>query len=119
MTAPKKKEASFDDLFVSSSLQVRDVKLPDGSAHRLHFREVDYAEFVRFMRDRSAGDDEVRIAAPARLIAASLRNPDGGEAITTEKALTLKAAAMNALLSAVLDVNGMSGRTDESDEGNV
>jgi len=59
------------------------------------------------MTDRASDDEEVRITAPARLIAASMCDPGGEPAITTEKARTLKTAALNAILQAVLDVNGM------------
>jgi hypothetical protein len=97
-----------DALFVSDKLHQRDVTLPDGSVHALHFRELPAVEFRKFYRAERSDDDAKQAGSMAALIAASLCEPDGKPAITIKKALTLNAAATNAIMSAILDVNGFN-----------
>ena len=78
-----------DDLFASDALIERSVTLPSGKAVTLHFRELPAVEFIRFQRIASEGNEDARDGAAAKLIAASVRNPDGSEAMSYEKALTL------------------------------
>lgn len=104
-----------DAFFVSATLHQRTVKLPDGSEHILHFKEVPAVDFRKFYLAQQSGDEQRQAENVARLIAASLCNPDGKQALTVEKALTLKPAATNALFSEVLAVNAMGG----GEPGNV
>lgn len=99
-----------DALFVSESVHAREVELTDGSKHTLHFKELPAAEFRKFHRAEQSDDDEVHAGSMAKLIAASLCEPDGKPAITYKKALTLKPAAMNAIFGAVLAVNGLGSK---------
>lgn len=103
----------FDDPtnFISDALHVRSVVLADGKPHDIHFREVDAATYQRFMEAvilaRSKGEDE-RLKALPVLIAASVRNPDGSQAMTVEKAAKLKPAISAVLAGIVLELNPVS-----------
>lgn len=94
-----------DDLFISDVPVEREVEI-GGKKRKLHFRELPAIEFARFHRIASDGNDDARDGAAARLVAASVCNPDGTPAMSYERALTLKAGPLNALFAAVLDVNG-------------
>lgn len=95
-----------DDLFASDALIDRGVTLPSGKTVTLHFRELPAVEFIRFQRIASEGNEDARDGAAAKLIAASVRNPDGSEAMSYEKALTLKSGPLNAIFAVVLEING-------------
>lgn len=94
-----------ESFFVSEKLHEKTVELSNGEKHVLHFRELPGSEFSRFRDHQNSDDQEVRIMAIPRAIQASLRTPDGKEAITTEQAMKLKAPVMNALLTAAMEVN--------------
>ena len=95
-----------ESLFVSDRVHERTVKLPDGAEHALHFKELPASEFRRFHLAETANDEEKKIASMAMLIASSLCEPDGKPAITVKKAMQLTASAANAIVEAVLEVNG-------------
>jgi hypothetical protein len=97
-----------DSLFVSATLQTRLVKMPDGSHVELHFRELPAVEFRRFQLAEGSDNDDVRAASISRLIVASLASPDGTPALTLADAARLKGSAANAILAAILDVNGFA-----------
>lgn len=97
---------NFDGFFVSSAVHERPITLSDGSTHVLYFREVPAGEYRRFAIAESSDDEDVRVGALAKLIAASLCEADGTPAMSFEQALQLKPAAASALLEAVLEVNG-------------
>ena len=92
--------------FVSTEVQAREVTLPDGSKHTLHFKELPVVEFRKFHMAEASEDEETRAASIAKLIAASLVDEDGKPAITVKDAARLNSAAANAIVNAVLDVNG-------------
>ena len=95
-----------DDLFISDAPIEREVEI-GGKARMLHFREIPAVEFMRFSRlTQQEGNDDLRDGAAAKLVAASLCNPDGSPAMTYEKALTLKSGPLNALFAVVLEING-------------
>jgi hypothetical protein len=94
-----------DDLFVSDALIERAVEI-GGKVHKLHFREIPAVEFLRFTRLTQEGNDDRRDGAAAKLVAASVCNPDGTPAMTYEKALTLKSGPLNVIFAVVLDING-------------
>ena len=95
----------YDGFFVSPTVHERTVTLGDGSEHVLFFRELSITEFRRFAIAEQSQDDEVRAESIPRLIAASMCEPDGSEAISLEKARTLKPEVANALFKAALSVN--------------
>lgn len=95
-----------ESLFVSSQVQEKKVKLPDGSEHILYFKELPAVEFRRFALAEQSENEDIKATSIAKLIASSLCEPDGKPAITFEKALQLKASAMNAIFEAMLEVNG-------------
>lgn len=101
-----------DKFFISPTLHERTVKLPDGSEHVLHFKELPASEFRRFRLAEQSDDENQQVGSMAKLIAASLREPDGKQALSYTKALELTAGAANALIAAVLEVNGFDGKKD-------
>ena len=95
--------------FVAPKPIAREVELPDGTKHKLFFRELPVTDFRLFqLAERSANDNE-RAGSIAKLISMSLATEDGKLVLTYEKALQLNQAAANALTAAVLDVNGYEG----------
>ena len=96
-----------DSLFVSPALHERTVTLSDGSKHVLHFKELPAVAFRAFHLAEQSKDEEVQAGSMAKLIAASLCNPDGSPALTYEKALTLKPGAANAMVAEILSINGL------------
>lgn len=97
-------------LFVSSEVHKRDVTLPDGSVHTLHFKELPAVEFRKFQLAESSADDDIKAGSMAKLIAASMVEEDGKQAITLKDALRLNSAATNAIISAILEINGFGER---------
>lgn len=98
--------SKYDDLCVSDAVHAREVELPGGVKRTLYFKEVSALVYRKFQITESSEDDDVRATSLAKLIAASLCEPDGSPALTFEKACTLKAGPSNAILNAVLEVNG-------------
>jgi hypothetical protein len=97
-------------LFVSDAVHERDVTLPDGTVHKLHFKEIPAVEFRKFYNAEQSKDEDVQAASMSRLIAASLCEPDGKPAITVAQAKKLRTAAMNAIASVVMEVNGFGAK---------
>lgn len=104
------------NLFVSSAIHEREVKLPDGSVHKLHFKELPAIEFRKFQLAEASDDDEVRASSMTKLIVGSLCEPDGKPAITLKEAAKLNSPAANALVAAILDVNGFGEKKDSQAE---
>ena len=98
-----------ESLFVSNELHVREVQIGKGKKVELHFRELPAIEFIRINLVQS--DPDAHACAVAKLIAACVCNPDGSQAMSYEKALTLKQGALNAIFAVVMKING-------SDPGN-
>lgn len=94
-------------LFAGSDLHKRDVDV-GGVTVELWFKELPAVDFIRFHSLTSSADEDVRAGAAAKLIAACVVNPDGTQAMSYEKALTLKTKPLNAIFGAVLEVNGGS-----------
>jgi hypothetical protein len=95
--------------FTKAELQVREVELPDGSKHQIHFRELAAIEFRKFQIAENSNDDEKRATAMVALIAASVCEPDGKQAMTAKQAAKLSPFAAKALVNAILEVNGLTG----------
>lgn len=94
-------------LFVNGEVFEREVKLSDGSCHKLYFKQLAAVEFRRFYLNEQSTDEDVQAGSMAKLIAASLCEPDGKPAITFKQALQLKTNAATAIAAAVLEVNGI------------
>jgi hypothetical protein len=99
-----------ESLFVSDKLHERTVELTDGSKHVLHFKELPAVTFRAFHLAEKSSDEDVQAGSMAKLIAASLCDPDGKPAMSYAKALTLKPAAANALVQEILAVNGFGDK---------
>ena len=97
-------------LFVSANVHERDVTLADGTVHPMHFREIPNSKFRRFQLLELSDDIEQRVRAPAELIAASLCEPDGSDAITLDEAATLKPGVARALVTVIGEVCGFTAK---------
>lgn len=93
------------NLFLSGAVNKRTIQLPDGSQHELYFKEASSGVFRAYWAAAGRDADEQELAA-ARLIVASLVNPDGSAAITVERAAQLRPAVVNQIIAHVLEVNG-------------
>jgi hypothetical protein len=93
-------------LFVSDEIHEKEVSLPNGEVHKLHFKELSAVEFRKFQMAEFSEDDDVKATSMAKLISSSLVEPDGKPALTMQQALKLNSAATNAIISAILGVNG-------------
>jgi hypothetical protein len=96
--------------FAASEIQSREVELPDGSKHVLHFKELPAVEFRKFQLAENSENPDIQASSVARLIAASLVEENGKPAITVKDAERLKGASANALLAAILDINGLGAK---------
>lgn len=94
--------------FVSEQTHERSVKMPDGSEHTLHFRQLPAVEFRKFVFAERSTDEATQAGSAAKIIAASLCDPDGKPALTYQQALKLNPAATKSLIEAVMSVNGLS-----------
>lgn len=92
-------------LFTSETVHEREITMSDGTKHVLFFREIPSAEFRKLQTD-SRKEDLQELAA-SKLIARSLCNPDGTDAITIEQAALLKQGVRFAIALAVGEVNGL------------
>lgn len=93
-------------LFISDEIHEAEVKLPNGEAHKLHFKELSAVEFRKFHMAEYSDDDEIKATSMAKLIASSLVEPDGKAALTLKQALNLNSAATNAIITVILSING-------------
>lgn len=92
-----------ESLFVSDALHEREVQIGKSKKVKLHFRELPAVEFIR--SNLSQSDADAHAGAVAKLIAACVCNPDGSQAMSYEKALTLKQGALNAIFAVVMEIN--------------
>lgn len=99
----KSKYAAF---FVSTEIHQRTVTLADGSKHELHFRELPVSMYRKFQIAEASDDEDVRAGSMAKMIAASLCEADGKEAMTYEQALNLKPNVSSRLFDAVISLGG-------------
>jgi hypothetical protein len=88
-------------LFRSEELQKRDITMGDGSVHPLIFREMTHAQELK-MRDLARKDED----HVSYMIACSLCEEDGTPAIDEAQASNLKRGVRNAMVSAIMDING-------------
>lgn len=95
-----------DSLFASDDVRERQVTMADGSVHTLYFKELPQVKFNRYQEAARSTDEAVRASSVAKLIELSLCEPTGLPAITAERAAQLKPQVANALVSAILEVNG-------------
>jgi hypothetical protein len=93
-------------LFVSDEIHEKEVTLPNGEVHKLHFKELSAVEFRKFQMAEFSEDDDVKATSMAKLISSSLVDPDGKQALTLTQALKLNSAATNAMIAVILGVNG-------------
>lgn len=91
-------------LFRSAELQTRDITLGDGSVHKLSFREMTRAEELKYRELVQKDGDHVTY-----MIGVSLCDTDGNP-IGEEQAANLKRGVRNALLGAILEINGAEAK---------
>jgi hypothetical protein len=95
----------YDSFFVSDTIHEKEVTLADGKKHTLYFRELDTVAFRKFQIAERSDDENERAQSVAKLIVASLCEPDGKPAMSFEKAKRLKPSVSNAILSAIFALN--------------
>jgi hypothetical protein len=88
-------------LFRSDELQKRSITLADGSVHTLYFREMTHAQELKMREIAKVDGDHV-----SYMIACSLCDESGALAVSEADAANLKRGVRNAVVSAVLDING-------------
>lgn len=98
------------DFFVSDKLHERNIEMPDGSKHLIHFAELTAADFTNFRDEQRSDDAKVRALSTPRLLVKAVREPNGKPAMTAEQAAMLKPGPMRALFEAVLEVNTYDGK---------
>lgn len=101
-----------DKLFVSSDVIERKVALGDGSEETLYFKQIGHEDFNRFLQQRASEDEDVRAGCTAKLIVASLCEPDGTQAISFSKACQLKPLVANEIIKAILEINGVGEKKE-------
>lgn len=87
-------------LFRSDELHERDITLGDGTVHKLNFREMTREQEMKYRELVRTDGDHVTY-----MIACSLCDADG-KLIDEEQAGRLKRGVRNAMVSAILDING-------------
>lgn len=97
-------------LFVDDAVQERLVELPDGGKHTLYFKQLPAVEFRKYYNSENSEDDDVKANSMSQLIVASLCEPDGKPALTLKQAQKLKPAAMNAIATVIMEVNGFGAK---------
>lgn len=107
--------SDYDDLCASQEVHEVPVKLADGKERKLNFRELPATTYRKFQFMERSEDADERANSVAYLISESLCEKDGTQALSFEKACTLKPAPMNALFMAVLTANGMGERKNSSE----
>ena len=95
-------------LFVSPAVHERKIKLADDSEEMFFFREITNEEYRRFQIAERSSDIDVRVTAPAILIAASLCDEEGEQVLSIEQAAKLKPKVASNFTGAILDVNGFT-----------
>jgi len=95
-----------ESLFVSEKVIEKEVTLSDGTVHKLYFKELPAVEFRKFYIAEQSQDEDVQASSMAKMVAASLCEPDGKPAITVKKALQLKGSALTAIVEAIMQING-------------
>ena len=101
-----------ESFFVSPTLIPREVELPDGSKHVIHFKELESSAFEKFHEHRGSEIAAERYGAMATLIAASVCEPDGKPSMTVGKALTLKPKVQVMLSGVIMELNGFREKKD-------
>jgi len=93
-------------LFVSGEVREKLIKLPDGSEHKMWFKELPAVDFRKFVIAEQSEDEDIKASSMAKLISMSLCEPDGKPALNMKKALGLNAPATNAIVQAIMEING-------------
>lgn len=91
-------------LFRSDTLYERPITLGDGSTHVLHFREMTRDQELKYRELVRTEGDHVTY-----MIGCSLCDPDGTP-IGEDRAANLKRGVRNAMISAILEVNGSEAK---------
>lgn len=98
-------------LFVGKTIHTRELTLGDGEKHTLYFREIAAADFRKL---QAAKNDEQSELAVSKVIAASLCEPDGSDAITAEEAGNIKTGIRVAISLAIAEVNGIGANVGKA-----
>lgn len=104
---------SLDNAFFVSAIPVpKEVTLPDGSTHTIHFKELESAYFERFHEQRASDVEAIRHGSMPTLIAAAVCEPDGKPSMTVAKAMQLKPKVQIMLSGVIMEMNGLKAKKE-------
>lgn len=92
-------------ILVASAPIERDVTFSDGTVEKCYFKQASGAVWRRWNESERSEDQDVRIHAMQRLIAASLCDADGTLVLTEEEAIQLTVTGINDLFPHVVEVS--------------
>lgn len=91
--------------YVSDELHERQVQFPDGNEYKVHFREPAGPEILGYHLMTQSDSEDDRKLAVAKLLAASVMEPDGTPSMTLEQARRLRPVMSNAFLREVMAIS--------------
>lgn len=96
------------DFFASDKPVEREVVLGDGRKHKIYLREAQAVEFRRYQIAETSDDPAVRETSMFTLVAATLVEPDGRQAMDVERAKTLKGPVLDRIVREIIALNRAS-----------
>lgn len=104
--------------FVTTEIHERQIVLADGQPHAIYFRELPNTDLKRYALWQLSDDEDVRVAAEARLLSVGVCEPDGTQMLTVEQAIKLRLPIMRRLCIALLEINQYYDKVgDGTEEG--
>ena len=91
-------------ILVASAPIEREVTFSDGTVEKCYFKQASGAVWRRWNESERSEDQDVRIHAMQRLIAACLCEKDGTPVLTDEEAVGITVEGVNALFPHVVDI---------------
>ena len=98
--------------FVPNGPQAREVELADGETHVVHFVALKSPEWSEVTEGFNSEDKKLRHEVRARLVAATLCEPDGAPSLTFEQAKGVYGPVLDRLVGAAVQVNGYSTKKE-------
>jgi hypothetical protein len=95
-----------DKLFISDTVEERQIELDDGTVEVVHFKQLPNTVFERYAAWCNSADENLVASAAPRMLVHGVCDPDGTPALTQEQAERIKRPVMLKLLAALMDVNG-------------
>jgi hypothetical protein len=106
--------SKYGFLLVKPEIHPRDVVMPDGTTHTLHFKQISAADFRGYRLDELSEDATVRAHAMGKLVAAALCEADGAPALKGDEYKQLTLDGVNALFPVVLQVGAINRQAGDA-----